>query len=73
MGDNKNVKVVEGIVEEALPATMFRIKVDGFDQPILGHLSGKMRLHYIKIVPGDKVLMEMTPYDGTKGRIIRRL
>lgn len=73
MADNKNVKVVEGVVEESLPATMFRVRIEGVGAPLLAHLSGKMRLHYIKIVPGDKVLVEITPYDNTRGRITRRL
>ena len=63
---------VEGRVEEALPGTMFRVNIGG-GQQILAHLSGKMRLHRIRILPGDRVLMEMTPYDNEKGRIIRRL
>lgn len=62
---------VEGEVVEALPNTLFRVKlVDG--KIILCHLSGKMRIHYIKILPGDKVRVEMTPYDQTKGRITYR-
>ena len=63
---------VDGIVEEALPGAFFRVKtVDG--KEILAHLAGKMRLHYIKILPGDRVIVEMTPYDDRRGRIIRRL
>jgi translation initiation factor IF-1 len=62
---------VEGVVTEALPNTMFRVKLnDG--RLILCHLSGKMRIHYIKVMPGDKVKLEMTPYDETKGRIVYR-
>jgi len=61
----------EGTVIEALPNTMFRVELtDG--RVILCHLSGKMRLHYIKVMPGDKVKVEMTPYDETKGRIVYR-
>ena len=68
---SKEVIKVEGVVEEALPGTSFRIKAkDG--KEILAHLSGKMRMHYIKILPGDRVLMEMTPYDDKRGRIVRR-
>ena len=71
MANSKDIKKVEGVVEEALPGTFFRIKTsDG--KEVLAHLSGKMRMHYIKILPGDRVLMEMTPYDDTKGRITRR-
>ena len=63
---------LEGRVEEALPAATFRIHLDN-GQDILGHLSGKMRMHYIKILPGDRVIVEMTPYDAARGRIVRRL
>lgn len=62
----------EGIVEESLPNTFFRVKLED-GRTILAHLSGKMRLHYIKVLPGDRVRMEMTPYDDTKGRIVHRL
>ena len=63
---------MDGIVEEALPGAFFRVKtVDG--KEILANLAGKMRLHYIKILPGDRVIVEMTPYDEKRGRIIRRL
>ena len=55
-----------------MPNTMFRVEV-GEGHVILAHISGKMRLHFIKLLPGDKVLLEMSPYDLTKGRIIRRL
>lgn len=68
---NKEVVEVEGEVVEALPNTLFRVEI-GKDQKILAHLSGKMRLHYIKILPGDRVRVEMSPYDLTKGRIVQR-
>ncbi|MFZ5364033.1 MAG: translation initiation factor IF-1 [Patescibacteria group bacterium] len=62
---------VNGTVEELLPAATFKIKLeDGHE--ILGHLSGKMRLHKIRLLPGDKVKVEMTPYDLTKGRVVYR-
>lgn len=62
----------EGIVREALPNTLFRVELaDG--SIVLCHLSGKMRIHYIKILPGDKVRIEMTPYDLGKGRITYRV
>lgn len=62
---------VEGVVLESLPNTLFRIKLpDG--RIVLCHLSGKMRMHYIQILPGDRVKLEMTPYDLTKGRIVYR-
>jgi translation initiation factor IF-1 len=69
---DKNVEKVEGLVEEALPATTFRVRLDD-DRLILAHLAGKMRLYYIKILPGDRVIVELSPYDTTRGRIIRRL
>lgn len=63
---------VEGKVLESLPNTLFRVELpDG--NIIICHLSGKMRLHFIKILPGDKVRIEMTPYDKTKGRITYRV
>ncbi|MDP3778564.1 MAG: translation initiation factor IF-1 [bacterium] len=64
--------IIEGEVLESLPSTLFKVKLDD-GREILGHLSGKMRLHYIKVLPGDRVQVEMTPYDDTKGRIVRRL
>lgn len=63
--------VVEGEVVEVLPDTLFRVEVDGKHE-VLCHLCGKMRLNYIKILPGDKVKIELSPYDLTKGRIIYR-
>jgi translation initiation factor IF-1 len=68
---DRNVKRVEGRVEEALPGTTFRVSV-GEGKVILAHIAGKLRLHYIKILPGDRVIMELSP-DETRGRIIRRL
>lgn len=62
----------EGSVLEALPDTMFKVMLDD-GREILAHLSGKMRLHYIKVLPGDRVRVEMTPYDETKGRIVLRM
>ena len=62
----------EGIVEETLPNTTFRVRLED-DSLILAHLSGKMRMHYIKILPGDKVRLEISPYDLSKGRITYRL
>ncbi len=62
---------VAGTVEELLPAANFKVKLDN-GYIIFAHLSGKMRMNKIKILPGDKVLVEMTPYDLTKGRITYR-
>jgi len=64
---------VEGIVREALPNTMFRVELDNQNgHLILAHLSGKMRKHYIRIVPGDRVRIALSPYDLSRGRIIYR-
>jgi len=63
---------VEGVVLESLPNTLFRIQLPD-ERKIICHLSGKMRMHFIKILPGDKVRIEMTPYDENKGRITYRL
>ena len=61
----------EGVITEALPNTTFRVQLDtGHD--LLAYISGKMRIHYIRILPGDKVGVEMSPYDLTRGRIIFR-
>ncbi|OGK38303.1 translation initiation factor IF-1 [Candidatus Roizmanbacteria bacterium RIFCSPHIGHO2_12_FULL_41_11] len=67
-----NVLVVEGEVVENLPNTLFRVKLDDSEKIILCYLSGKMRKNYIKILPGDRVKLEMTPYDLNRGRIVFR-
>ncbi|KKU85093.1 MAG: translation initiation factor IF-1 [Candidatus Sungbacteria bacterium GWC2_49_10] len=70
----KKPKIVkEGVVIENLPSALFRVKLDEDGRYILAHLSGKMRIHYIKVLPGDRVRLEMTPYDDSKGRIVHRL
>ena len=63
--------VTEGTVTQVLPGTMFRVDLPG-QCNVLAHISGKMRKHFIRIVPGDKVSVELSPYDLTKGRIIFR-
>ncbi|MDF1837474.1 MAG: translation initiation factor IF-1 [Planctomycetota bacterium] len=63
--------IVEAIVTEALPNARFRAKLESGHE-ILAHVSGKMRMHYIRILPGDKITVEMSPYDLTKGRITCR-
>ena len=63
---------VEGEITEALPSTMFRVEVEG-GHSVLATISGKMRKHYIRILPGDKVKVELSPYDLTRGRITFRL
>ena len=60
-----------GEIVENLPNAMFRVKLEN-GHVVLGHISGKMRMHYIRILPGDKVTVEMTPYDLTRARIIFR-
>jgi translation initiation factor IF-1 len=62
---------VDGEITEALPSTMFRVEVDG-GHDVLATISGKMRKHYIRILPGDKVKVELSPYDLTRGRITYR-
>ncbi|HAK40536.1 MAG: translation initiation factor IF-1 [Thermovirgaceae bacterium] len=62
---------VKGKVIEPLPNAMFRIELDNGHR-ILGHVSGKMRMHFIRILPGDKVLVQISPYDLTRGRIVYR-
>jgi len=62
---------VEGTVEEALPNAMFRVVLDN-GHKVLAHVSGKMRMHFIRILPGDKVKVELTPYDLSRGRITYR-
>ena len=67
----RDVIEVEAKVIELLPNTMFRVELPN-GKRILAHVSGKMRLHFIRILPGDKVMLEMSPYDLTKGRITFR-
>ena len=62
---------LDGIVKETLPNAMFKVEVEG-GHVVLGHVSGKMRMNYIRILPGDKVGLELSPYDLTRGRIVRR-
>jgi translation initiation factor IF-1 len=71
MADKEETIEVEGIVRESLPNTMFRVEIQN-GHVILAHLSGKMRKNYIRIVPGDRVKVELSPYDLTRGRIIFR-
>ena len=63
--------VVEAIVKESLPNARFRCELENGHQ-ILAHVSGKMRMHFIRILPGEKITVEMSPYDLTKGRIVYR-
>ncbi len=74
MIDSKKVFEFEGVVKESLPNTQFVVEIDvnGEKHSVIGYLSGKMRMHYIRILEGDKVKIEMTPYDKEKGRITYR-
>lgn len=69
---DKDTTVVQGIVTEALPGTMFRVRLND-ERELLAYASGKMRINHIKILPGDKVTLEVTKYDDKRGRITRRL
>jgi len=62
---------VEGTVLEALPNAMFRVELEN-GHKVLAHVCGKMRMHFIRILPGDKVKLELSPYDLSRGRIVRR-
>ena len=62
---------VDGIVHETLPNAMFKVEIEG-GHVVLGHVSGKMRMNYIRILPGDKVALELSPYDLSRGRIVLR-
>ncbi len=74
MIDSKKVFEFEGVVKESLPNTQFVVEIDvnGEKHSVIGYLSGKMRMHYIRILEGDKVKIEMSPYDKEKGRITYR-
>ena len=72
MKRKEDVIIVDGIVEKALPNAMFNVKLIESGHMVLAHVSGKMRMHYIKLLPGDKVAVALSPYDLTKGRITSR-
>ncbi|MCM8785519.1 MAG: translation initiation factor IF-1 [Candidatus Omnitrophica bacterium] len=63
---------IEGVIKKVLPATNFKVELENGHE-VIAHLCGKMRMNYIKIVPGDKVIVEISPYDLKRGRIIKRL
>jgi len=71
MDSKKNVIRMEGTVKEVLPNAMFRVTLDN-GVVVLAHVSGKMRMNFIKILPGDRVVVELSPYDLTRGRIVFR-
>jgi translation initiation factor IF-1 len=69
-----NTIIVDGVVKESLPNAMFRVEIDlgGRKHEVLAHVSGKMRMHFIKILPGDQVTLDISPYDLSRGRITVR-
>lgn len=71
MKKKDDVVRVDGTIIETLPNAMFRVEIDG-GHIVLGHVSGKMRMNYIRILPGDRVAIELSPYDLTRGRIVLR-
>lgn len=75
MGNNqdsrKEVIEMDGVIVETLPSATFKVKLDNGHE-VLARISGKMQIHSIKVLPGDKVTVELTPYDLTKGRIVKR-
>lgn len=71
MANKEEAIEVEGVVTETLPNAMFRVELES-GHKVLAHISGKMRMHYIRILPGDRVKVELSPYDLTRGRIIYR-
>ena len=72
MTKDKEIIKLNGVVKETLPSTTFKVELENGHE-ILAHISGRMRGNYIRLLPGDKVLVEMSPYDLTKGRIVQRL
>ena len=71
MSQSKEIITQEGVVIESLPSTTFKVKLDSGEE-ILAHLAGRMRLYHIRVLVGDQVKVEMSPYDKTKGRIVYR-
>ncbi len=72
MSKDKEIIKLDGIIKETLPSTTFRVELENGHE-ILAHISGRMRVNYIRLLPGDRVTVEMSPYDLTKGRIVKRL
>ena len=68
----EDVIKMEGVIAEVLPNTMFRVQIEGFERPVLANLNGRMRQNNIKVLTGDTVELEFSPYDLTRGRITRR-
>ena len=71
MAKEETIKM-EGTIEEVLPNTTYRVRIENFEKPILASLNGRMRMHNIKVLAGDTVELEFSPYDLTRGRITRR-
>lgn len=71
-GMSKEIIKLEGEVVELLPSTIFKVKLEN-GHTVLAHISGKMRINFIKLMPGDRVEIEISPYDLTKGRIVKRI
>ena len=71
MKNKEEVVIVEGIVKKTLPNAMFHVEIEG-GHIVLAHVSGKMRMNYIRILPGDRVTLELSPYDLSRGRIVLR-
>ena len=71
MGKKDGAIELEGTITESLPKAMFRVELDN-GHKVLAHISGKMRMHYIRILPDDRVVVELSPYDLTRGRIVYR-
>ena len=72
MSNDKEIIKLDGVVKETLPSTTFKVELENGHE-ILAHISGRMRVNYIRLLPGDKVTVEISPYDLTKGRIVKRL
>lgn len=70
--ESKEIIKFEGVIVETLPSTTFKVKLDNGHE-VLAHISGRMRVNYIRLLPGDRVLLEMSPYDLSKGRVIQRM
>lgn len=73
MATHQNLVKVDGIIEEALPGLLFRVKLVNDNKEVLAHLAGKMKIHRIRVIPGDRVTVEMANIDDRRGRIVRRL
>ena len=72
VNNDKELIKIEGVIIETLPSTTFKVKLDNGHE-VLAHISGRMRVHYIRLLQGDRVLMEMSPYDLTRGRVVQRM